>query len=164
MNKSFLYTDEVGYAEYLIDNGKVDINTVTEEGLSKLVIAVINNQVEMAKMLIKKGINRDKDVFFGSPKTWELFKDSINEQDKSGNTVFHLTDDITRIHFLLHLGARCNIKNNEGKTAYDIHFDKGVFNMPVSTVKTYILNLSFEEQKDLINTMVSSWKDSNETV
>jgi len=171
--ESFMESQDIGYIEYLIDTGKVDINVQdNDEGLTKLHQAAEKKNFNMAEMLVKKGINQKLKDKYGrmaarvctSHEIWTLLKDNINEPDDEGNTMLHLTvvepfrnDDKINAKFLISIGARTDIKNNKGETPYDLCPDKDSLPRPVGIVKTYALKLTLEEQKDLINTMVSSW-------
>jgi ankyrin repeat protein len=139
-----MHTNDVNYARWLIETGKIDVNYQDEEGRTKLYKAVDDYNVDMIKMLLEK--NADMKIknnrghlpmvyhlHRNSREIWTLLKDNINEISPSGDTVLHfMVSHADEVKFLIELGADYNIKNRFNKTAKDLCKNKTLF----SNVKT----------------------------
>lgn len=126
--EAFISTDSINYATYLIDVKGVNINSVRKrDGFSKLHHAVDNNNIDMVKFLVERGIDQKIKNNEGrvaarlesTQEIWNILIDNINEPDNDGNTLLHFCSNISDIKFLIAKGARYDIKNKEGKTAAD---------------------------------------------
>lgn len=100
-NTTFLETEDVHYAEYLIVTGRVDINITGYYGESKLHDAVGKRDIEMVKMLIKHGIDQSIEGICGpavcaetSREIWGILLSSdsikyINYPPNDNKTILH---------------------------------------------------------------------------
>ena len=125
----FLNTNNVRFAELL--TGIIpNINICTKFG-TKLHDACNDDDYEMAKMLVDKGINiyiknsEGKVAIFDTNdhKIIDLLFDSINETDNNNNTKLHYlikSYDFDIARYIIQKGARLDIKNLEGKTVKDL--------------------------------------------
>jgi uncharacterized protein len=127
-------------AQWLIDKG-ADVNTINDWGYSTLDLAVLNNNLQLAKLLVAKGFNVDNidiskltyDLCFTLSSYEEIAEwlldtvTDINKQNPfSGNTALHnaITQEwggpsIIILTALLNKNADTTIKNNSGQTALD---------------------------------------------
>jgi ankyrin repeat protein len=122
---------------YISQNG--DIDHQDSDGWSLLHYAIKSDNLEWVKFLVEKGANqkiKDKSgrvpARFPSNKfeIYNLLKDNINEPDNKGNTCIHVAAmnyKYDRIKHLVSIGAKFNIQNEDGKTAYDLCSDKSLF-------------------------------------
>jgi ankyrin repeat protein len=116
-----------------------DINKQNETGLTLLHHAINTSNLEWVKFLIENGANQKiKDNSGRVParfatnrfEIYNLLKDSIDEPDNDGNTCMHIAAKNgihARVIHLVAIGAKFNIKNNEGRTAYDNCSNKSLF-------------------------------------
>jgi ankyrin repeat protein len=122
---------------YLKQGG--DINFKDANGWTLLHHAVYNDSIEDVKILIENGANqfvRNKHgkvpagLIARNREIYSILKASIDEKDNDGETCMHTAIKHRRyelVKYLVKLGARFNIEDNKGRTAYDLCDDKTLF-------------------------------------
>ena len=154
--------DRAKIAKFL-KNKKLDVDVVDEDGKSALIIAVENNDVEVAKLLLEHGANVN-----------------FQEDNEVGNTPLICAakqsyGDIEMMKLLLEHGADVNLQNKRGKTPL---MYAGAFFEPASlllehgadmnikdnkgnTVLPYVARLGYAESLDLLLSDTSKFEVSD---
>jgi len=104
----------------LLENDPNIINEVNSKNENALIMACKVNQLKSVDILLKNGIN-------------------INHQDHLGNTALHYAIDIRAqylIHKLMEKQPDIHIKNNEGKSAFDLALE-----IPEEKLRNEIFNI-----------------------
>lgn len=165
---SFMHNHDIGYARWLIETGKVNMDYQDKDGNTKLMYAVKECRLDMIKMLLEKGADMKLKNQVGdfamyycnhieSQEIWTLLKNNINMQNARGDTVLHMivnTND-DNVKFLIELGADYKIVNYDGKTAYDLCKNKSLFPKTVDDIVNDAKKLDKEGIKAVINKLVA---------
>lgn len=143
----------------LIESGRVNINYQDKNGVSKLHIAAANDNFDMVQMLVEKGINQELQDACGNTAfhyanindIWNILNNTKDIKNNDGNTRLHKSarrSEFYVVKFLLELGVDYNIKNNDGKTAYELCKDR--FSFRPYDEKLFMNTSDVELAKELI--------------
>lgn len=102
--------------------GKANLNSQNIVGNSALTTAILNSSI----------VRSDSFAFWNTVKILIAAKIDLNLQDIDGNTALVsavYSHNLKLIKLLLSAGANPKIKNNQGKTAYDIALETGNYNI-----------------------------------
>lgn len=126
--------NDIGLVKHLIEENSVNINYTNANGETALIVAVNNNHIEIAELLLKAGANpslpnKDYTLAFMTACYFDcidivklLFKTGtkINIKDEDGDSPLILASDKGHkniVEFLLNNGADVNYKSNQGYSA-----------------------------------------------
>lgn len=124
----------VEIANFLID-GKAARNTLDEDGYAPIHLAAQNNHVAVVGLLI------DKEV-------------SVDERDKHNWTIVHWAAEKCHFDlfmFVIRKNAKINIKNNDGKAAFDLAVEKKCYK-----IIKYLYQAQLDLDKVLLNAIEKS--------
>lgn len=165
----FMKIENVDFARWLIESGHININCQDKNNRTRLHKAVEGLEDTMVEMLVEKGIDQKIKDNEGNVAVncnsfqaiWNILKDNINEPNNKGETVLYRIVSYTpfytdNIKFLISIGAKYNIVNKEGKTAYELCNDKGIFPRTLDTIIIDAKDLSIDDKKKLIKSMVET--------
>lgn len=178
VNKSYFENNDCEYLKYLIESGKVDINWLDRNGNNRLHVAIQysknnnNKGLDIIEMLLEKKIKTDvisnagftAARIYSNKEIYEILlkydKEMFNVGDKNNDTIFHFIaerNDTAIIKLFIESGIRYDIKNNNGKTAYDLCPDKSLFPKTIDMIMDDINKyLSKEDKKTLVLNIVST--------
>jgi ankyrin repeat protein len=128
--------------DVLIKNG-ARVNSRDQNGNTPLFYAITRDNFNIVELLVKNGSNVDTKnkadntpLFYAitikNPDIIEFLVQkgaNINAQDKQGKTYLHKTSDWQLAELLKSLGARSDIKDQNGKTACDYAAENGNYKL-----------------------------------
>lgn len=137
---------------YIDNGGNINKQSMGRYNFTLLHHAVNKGMVDCVSYLVEKGADTlIKDKLGRVParlvtdkfEIYSILKENINEPDNDGNNILHISSKNLRkecIRYLIGIGARFNIKNNEGKTAFDLCSDKNIFKSREDLLREFVGN------------------------
>ena len=137
---------------YIENGGNINRQNMDKYNGTLLHYAVDKSSVNCVLYLVKKGADttiKDNNgrvparLFTDKFEIYSILKENINEPDNDGNTILHITSKYLKkecIRHLISIGARFDIKNNKGKTAFDLCSDKNIFKSREDLLREFVGN------------------------